>query len=207
MRDANDEREVLGAFDLAVRERGRPTLIIVESHIGYGAPHKQDTAEAHGEPLGEEEVQRTKRVYGWPEDAQVPRARRRLRAFRRRHRPARRRKHADWRDLFDDYQRKAIRSLPTQFDAMQTRELPDGWDQESADSSRPTRRAWPAAIPRAQVLNAIAKNVPWLIGGAADLAPSTKTLLTFAGAGDFSRTIAAAATCTSAFASMPWAPP
>ena len=70
VRDANDEKEVLGAFDLAARERGRPTLIIIESHIGYGAPHKQDSPEAHGEPLGEDEVRDTKRFYGWPADAQ-----------------------------------------------------------------------------------------------------------------------------------------
>ena len=70
VRDANDENEVLSALDLGARELSRPTLIIVESHIGYGAPHKQDTPEAHGEPLGEDEVRETKRFYGWPEDAQ-----------------------------------------------------------------------------------------------------------------------------------------
>ena len=128
VRDANDEKEVLGAFDLATRERGRPTLIIIESHIGYGAPHKQDTPEAHGEPLGEDEVRDTKRFYGWPEDAQflVPDGVYQHFADGIGRRGAA--KHAQWRALFARY-RDSYPELAAQFEAMQARELPAGWDQ------------------------------------------------------------------------------
>ena len=183
VRDANEEREVLGAFDLAARERSRPTLIIIESHIGYGAPHKQDTAEAHGEPLGEDEVRLTKRFYGWPEDAQflVPDGvyEHFADGIGRRGAAAR----ARWEELFGRY-RAAHPELAEQFDAMQRRELPAGWDREI-----PTFPADPKGLATRDasgaVENAVAKHLPWLVGGAADLAPSTKTRLTFEGAGDF----------------------
>ncbi|MBV9116771.1 MAG: transketolase, partial [Acetobacteraceae bacterium] len=183
VRDANEEREVLGAFDLAARERSRPTLIIIESHIGYGAPHKQDTAEAHGEPLGEDEVRLTKRFYGWPEDAQflVPDGvyEHFADGIGRRGAAAR----ARWEELFGRY-RAAHPELAEQFDAVQRRELPAGWDREI-----PTFPADPKGLATRDasgtVENAVAKHLPWLVGGAADLAPSTKTRLTFEGAGDF----------------------
>ena len=183
VRDANDEKEVLGAFDLAAQERGRPTLIIIESHIGYGAPHKQDSPEAHGEPLGEQEVKDTKRFYGWPENAQflVPEGVYQHFAEGIGQRGAA--KHAEWRALFARY-RDSNPELAAQFEAMQTRDLPAGWDQ-----AIPTFPADPKGIASrdssGQVENAIAQHLPWLIGGAADLAPSTKTRLTFKEAGDF----------------------
>ena len=183
VRDANDEKEVLGALDLATRERGRPTLIIIESHIGYGAPHKQDTPEAHGEPLGEDEVRDTKRFYGWPEDAQflVPDGVYQHFADGIGRRGAA--KHAQWRALFARY-RDSYPEYAAQFEAMQARELPAGWDQ-----AIPTFPSDPKGIASrdssGQVENAIAQHLPWLIGGAADLTPSTKTRLTFAEAGDF----------------------
>ena len=183
VRDANDEREVLGAFDLAASGGGRPTLIIIESHIGYGAPHKQDTAEAHGEPLGEDEVRETKRFYGWPEEAQflVPDGVYQHFAEGIGQRGAS--KNAQWRAVFARY-RESYPELATQFDAMQARELPAGWDQ-----AIPHFPADPKGIASrdssGRVENAIAQHLPWLIGGAADLAPSTKTRLIFAEAGDF----------------------
>jgi transketolase len=183
VRDANDEKEVLGAFDLAVREQGRPTLIIVESHIGYGAPHKQDSAEAHGEPLGEAEVRLAKKFYGWPEDAQflVPEGVYQHFAEGIGARGAA--KHAAWRDMVGLY-RTEFPDLAKQFDAMQRGELPDRWDE-----GIPTFAADPKGMATrdssAAVENAIAQHLPWLIGGAADLAPSTKTRMTFAGAGNF----------------------
>ena len=183
VRDANDEQEVLGAFDLAKQEPGRPSLIIIESHIGYGAPHKQDSPEAHGEPLGEQEVKDTKRFYGWPEDAQflVPDGVYAHFAEGIGARGAAR--HADWRAMFQRYS-VAHPDLAQAFDAMQRRELPSGWED-----ALPTFPADPKGIASrdssAQVENAVARKIPWLIGGAADLAPSTKTRMTFEGAGDF----------------------
>jgi transketolase len=183
VRDANDEQEVLGAFDLAKAEPGRPSLIIIESHIGYGAPHKQDTAEAHGEPLGEQEVRDTKRYYGWPEDAQflVPDGAYEHFADGIGARGAA--KNAEWRDLFQRY-RAAYPDLARMFEAMQRRELPSGWED-----ALPSFPADPKGIASrdssGQVENALAQKIPWLIGGAADLAPSTKTRMTFEGAGDF----------------------
>ena len=183
VRDANEEPEVLGAFDLAAQEKGRPTLIIIESHIGYGAPHKQDSPEAHGEPLGEEEVKLTKKFYGWPEDAQflVPDGVYQHFADGIGKRGAEKR--AEWQAVFERY-RNVHPDLAAQFDAMQKRELPDGWDQAipifPADAKGIASRD-----SSGKVENAIAQHLPWLIGGAADLAPSTKTLMTFDAAGDF----------------------
>ena len=159
-----------------------PTLIIVESHIGYGAPHKHDTSAAHGEPLGEEEIRLAKRSYGWPEDAKflVPDGVREhfQDGMGRRGRSL----HEDWSTLFKSY-RKKYPDLADQIERMQRRELPDGWDAAlpvfAADAKGLATRD-----SSGKVLNAIASHHPWLIGGAADLAPSTKTRLTFEGAGD-----------------------
>jgi transketolase len=183
VRDANDEQEVLGAFDLVAEETARPSLIIIESHIGYGAPHKQDTIEAHGEPLGEEEVKETKRFYGWPEDAQflVPDGVYQHFAEGIGARGAQ--KHAQWRDLFERY-RMTYPDLATAYDAMQRRELPAGWD-EVIPAFPADAKGIASREASARVENAIAQKIPWFIGGAADLSPSTKTRMTFDGAGDF----------------------
>ena len=183
VRDANDENEVLHALDLAARESSRPTLIIVESHIGYGAPHKQDSPEAHGEPLGENEVRETKRFYGWPEDAQflVPDGVQQHFADGIGSRGTAR--HKEWRELFARYS-AAYPELAAQFEAMQKRELPLGWDQ-AIPTFPPDPKGIASRDSSGAVENAIAQHLPWLIGGAADLAPSTKTRMTFSGAGDF----------------------
>lgn len=180
--DANDLNKLGQAFKAFQDTTDRPTLIIVDSHIGYGAPNKQDSHSAHGEPLGEEEIRLTKRNYGWPEDAKflVPEGVRehfqaglgdRGRSLR-----------ADWMQKFEEY-KKAHPELADALYKMQHRQLPDGWE-----SCLPTFPADAKGLASrdssGKVLNAVAQKVPWLMGGSADLAPSTKTRLTFEGAGD-----------------------
>jgi transketolase len=181
--DANDTAAFLKALDVFHGTHDRPTLIIVDSHIAFGAPHKQDTKEAHGEPLGEEEVRLTKRNYGWPEDAKflVPDGvmQNLASVFGQRGKELR----TAWDATFTRY-KKDHAELGDQLELMQRRELPAGWDKDL-----PVFPADPKGLATrdssAKVLNAVARNVPWLIGGAADLAPSTRTLLTFDGAGHF----------------------
>jgi transketolase len=180
--DAND----LGLIERAIATfkltKGRPTIVILDSHIGYGSPHKQDTAAAHGEPLGEEEVKLTKRAYGWPEDAKflVPDGVREDFAAGVGARGAA--AHAAWTDLFGRY-RAACPALATEIDQMQRRDLPPGWDKGlpvfPADAKGIAGRD-----ASGKVLNVLAQNIPWLLGGSADLGSSNKTTLLFEGAGD-----------------------
>jgi transketolase len=181
--DANDRPALHRAIDTFKKTADRPTLIIVSSHIGYGSPHKQDTSDAHGEPLGEEEVRLTKRRLGWPEDAKfhVPDE---VRAHFQGGFAVRGKANRDaWFSLFDLF-RRAHPDLAGELERMQRRDLPEGWDRDlpkfAADAKGISGRD-----ASAKVLNAIAKRVPWVIGGSADLAPSTRTRLTFEGAGDF----------------------
>jgi transketolase len=182
--DANDRDGLARAFATFRKEDERPTLIIVDSHIGYGAPNKQDTSGAHGEPLGEDEVRATKRNYGWPDDATFLVPDRVYVRFAEGVGARGRQAREDWMDLFAAYGVEHP-ELADQLLRMQRRELPDGWDMDlpvfPADE-----RGLGGRDASGKVLNAIAQNVPWLVGGAADLAPSTKTRLTFDGAGDFS---------------------
>ena len=181
--DANDLEMLERAFRTFKKTSERPSLIIVDSHIGYGSPHKEDSPAAHGEPLGAEEVKMTKRFYGWPEDAQflVPGGVREhfAEGIGRRGRDLR----IAWESDFQKYRRQ-FPTLADEIERMQKRELPDGWDKEL-----PVFAADPKGLASrdasSQVLNAIAKRVPWVMGGSADLTPSTKTRLTFEGAGDF----------------------
>jgi len=181
--DANDTAAIERVLGLAAATTGRPSLIILDSHIGYGSPHKQDTAAAHGEPLGEEEVRLTKRAYGWPEDAQfwVPDGVRERFAAGVGARGAA--ANAQWKELFERYRAK-YPELAAEIEMMQRRDLPAGWDRDL-----PAFPADPKGVAgrdvSSQVLNALGKNVPWLVGGAADLASSTRSALKFAGAGDF----------------------
>jgi transketolase len=181
--DANDLEMLERAFGIFKKEQRRPTLIIVDSHIGYGAPGKQDTSAAHGEPLGEDEVRETKRAYGWPEDARflIPDGVREhfAEGVGRRGRELR----DAWEALFAEYRQKNP-ELGDNLQKMQWRELPEGWDTEIPEFP-PDAKGVSGRDASGKVLNAVAKHVPWLIGGAADLAPSTKTRLTFEGAGDF----------------------
>ena len=181
--DANDQ-ELLGrAFRTFLATKDRPTLIIVDSHIGYGSPHKQDTSAAHGEPLGEEEIRLTKRNYGWPEDAKfyVPQGvyEHFSQGIGQRGKGLR----DGWFAKVKAYGAK-YPELAEALYRMQHRQLPEGWDRDiptfPADAKGLAGRE-----SSSKVLNAVAKNVPWLIGGSADLTPSTKTRMTFDGAGDF----------------------
>jgi len=181
--DANDLERIEDALAIFRKTKGRPTLIILDSHIGYGSPHKIDTAAAHGEPLGEEEVRLTKRAYGWPEDAkflvpdEVPR--RFDAGIGARGAEARR----QWQTLVATYREK-FPELAAEVDQMQRRELPTGWDR-----NLPSFPADPKGLAgrdaSGKVLNVLAQNIPWLVGGSADLGTSNKTLLTFPEAGDF----------------------
>jgi transketolase len=181
--DANDIDRIEHALEVFRNMKGRPTFIVLDSHIGYGSPHKQDSPAAHGEPLGDEEIRLTKRSYGWPEDAKflVPdgvyehfAAGVGARGEQARHR---------WTDLFAAYRTK-YPELATEIDQMQHRGLPAGWDRNlpvfPADSKGLAGRD-----ASGKVLNLLAQNIPWFLGGSADLGPSNKTLLTFEGAGDF----------------------
>jgi transketolase len=181
--DANDLERIDDALAIFRKTKGRPTLIIVDSHIGYGSPHMVDTAAAHGDPLGEEEVRLTKRAYGWPEDAkflvpdEVPR--RFDAGIGARGAEARRR----WQALFAAY-REQFPELGTEIDQIERRALPAGWDR-----NLPSFPADPKGLAgrdaSGKVLNVLAQNIPWLLGGSADVGPSNRTLLTFPGAGDF----------------------
>ncbi len=181
--DANDLEMLERAFKTFQKENERPTLVIVDSHIAYGSPNKQDTHAAHGEPLGEEEIRLTKRNYGWPEDAKFlvpPEVPKHLAAGMGKRGGELR---AAWMKQFEEY-RKKHPELGEQLLKMQRRQLPSGWDKDIPTFPADAKGA-AGRDASAKVLNAIAKNVPWLIGGSADLAPSTKTRLTFDGAGDF----------------------
>jgi transketolase len=182
--DANDLEMLQRAFRNFQNEKDRPTLIIVDSHIAYGAPTKQDTSAAHGEPLGEQEIRLTKRHYGWPENAKflVPEG---VREHFRKGIGSRGQTLRDtWMAEFEAY-RKQHPELAEQLYRMLRRELPENWDK-----GLPTFAPDPKGIATrdacGQVLNALAKNITWLVGGSADLGPSCKTRLTFEGAGDFS---------------------
>src|ERR1700746_3331873 len=181
--DANDIDRIEQALEVFRKTQGRPTFIVLDSHIGYGSPHKQDTAAAHGEPLGEDEVRLCKKAYGFPEDAKffVPDGvydhfkagigERGAESWRK------------WTELFQSY-RTQYPELAAEVELMQKRELPTGWDRNlpvfPADAKGLAGRD-----ASGKVLNVLAQNIPWFLGGSADLGPSHKTTLTFAGAGDF----------------------
>lgn len=181
--NANDTVRIEQVLEMFRKEKGRPTFVVLDSHIGYGSINKQDTAAAHGEPLGEEEVRLTKRAYGWPEEAQflVPDG-----VYEHfdsgigaRGGAARN----EWMKLFEAYRAK-YPELAAEMLQIQRRELPGGWDKNLPEfPANPKGLAGREASGK--VLNVLAQNIPWLLGGSADLGPSNKTLLTYPGAGDF----------------------
>ncbi len=182
--DANDLEMLERAFLTFQDTTDRPTLVIVDSHIGYGSPNKQDTSGAHGEPLGAEEVKLTKQRYGWPEDARfhVPDGVREH--FREGMGKSGRSLRDAWFKRLEDY-RTGYPELADELYRTQHRQLPEGWDRGLPDFPADAKGV-SGRDASGKVLNVLARNVPWLMGGAADLAPSTKTRLTFEGAGDFS---------------------
>jgi transketolase len=178
--DANDLELLDQALQRAQKETDRPTLLIVDSHIAWGAPNKQDTHAAHGEPLGEEEIRLTKQRYGWPPDAKflVPDE---VRVYSERSIKRGEQAEAEWNERFAAY-KEAHPDLAAEWETMQRGDLPDGWD--AGIPVFPTDEKGVAGRDAsAKILNAIAERVPWMIGGSADLAPSTKTRMT--NGGDF----------------------
>jgi len=181
--DANDLNMLARAYDVFLKTTDRPTLIVVDSHIGYGSPHKQDSSDAHGEPLGEAEVRLAKKSYGWPEDAKFLVPDGVYDQFKNGVGKRGAEAHAAWTAKFGSY-KKQFPQLADQLCRMQSGQLPDDWDKDlpafPADAKGIATRD-----SSGKTLNAIAKNIPWLVGGSADLAHSNKTNLTFDGAGDF----------------------
>ena len=182
--DANNAEEVSKAITAFRRTKDAPTLIIVDSHIGYGSPHKEDTSEAHGEPLGVEEVKLTKRAYGWPEDAQflVPDGVREHFAQGIGQRAGKLRK--AWQRRLKAYA-KEHPELADHVHRMQTRELPEGWDAELPTFPADMDKGVATRVASGKALNAVSPRFPWLLGGAADLGGSTGVRLTYQGAGEF----------------------
>jgi transketolase len=181
--DANDLERIEHALEVFRKEKDRPTFIVLDSHIGYGSPNKQDTAAAHGEPLGDEECRLVKRSYGWPEDAKflVPDGvyDHFTAGIGKRGAEARRK----WTDLFESY-RTQYPDLALEIELMLRRELPAGWDR-NLPAFPPDPKGIAGRDASGKTLNVLAQNIPWFLGGSADLGPSNKTTLTYLGAGDF----------------------
>ena len=181
--DANDLDLLARGYDNFLKAKDQPTLIVVDSHIGYGSPHKQDSYEEHGEPLGEAEVKLVKKNYGWPEDAKFLVPDGVYDQFKngvgKRGAEAR----AAWNTKYEEY-KKQFPQLAGQLNRMQSGQLPDGWDKD-LPSFPADPKGMATRESSGKTLNALAKNIPWLVGGSADLAKSNKTNLTFDGAGDF----------------------
>ena len=180
--DANNVDDIEHAFELSRDAGGRPTFIVLDSHIGYGSPHKQDSADAHGDPLGEDEIRLVKRAYGWPEDAKflVPDGVYEhfqqgigARGAKARH---------EWTKLFDAY-RASHPDLAAEIDAIERRQLPAGWDR-NLPAFEADAKGIAGRDASGQILNVLARNIPWFLGGSADLGPSNRTRLKFEGAGD-----------------------
>ena len=182
--DANDLEMVQRAFRTFDATKDRPTLIIVDSHIGYGS-RKQDTQSVHGSPLGEDEIKYVKRQYGWPEDAKFLVPEGVYDHFAKGIGARSKTLHDAWDKQFAEYT-KQFPQLAEEHRRMQARELPEGWDAE-LPTYKPDAKGLSGRQASGEVLNALAKRLPWLVGGSADLAPSTLTRLTFEGAGDFER--------------------
>lgn len=180
--DANDVEGIEEALSASKSDAGRPTFVIVDSHIGFGAPHKQDTAAAHGEPLGEDEVRLAKESYGWLPDAKFLVPDEVYEDFAEGIGARGREERAHWAEHFAAYREK-YPDLAQEVDQMQKRELPAGWDR-----NLPVFPADPKGLAgrdaSGKVLNVLAQNIPWFLGGSADLGPSNKTQFTYPGAGD-----------------------
>ena len=181
--DANDLQMLGRAYQTFLKTSDKPTLIVVDSHIGYGSPNKQDSSDAHGEPLGENEVRLVKRHYGWPEDSKFLVPDGVYDQFKNGVGKRGGEAHAAWVGKFNDY-KKQFPDLADQLTRMQNFQLPDDWDK-GLPSFPADAKGMGSRESSGKVLNALAKNIPWLIGGSADLAHSNKTNLTFDGAGDF----------------------
>jgi transketolase len=181
--DPNDTEMLVRAYQNFLNTTGMPTLIIVHSHIGYGAPHKQDTAAAHGEPLGDEEARLTKEFFGFNPDEffAVPDGVREHFQANMGKRGGQARQ--AWQKLFEGY-RSQYPDLADQIERVQRRDLPEGWEK-ALPTFPPDPKGMSTRVASGKVLNAVAEKVPWIVGGDADLYPSTKTHLAFEFAGEF----------------------
>ena len=171
--DANDLEMLDRAIQAADKEKGRPSLLIVDSHIAYGAPTKQDTNGAHGSPLGEDEIKAAKKFYGWDPENKffVPAA---VQEYSRQIMARGKRQNNEWDGLFAKYQ-KEYPEFAALLKLMQKREIPEGWDCSIPQFASGTKISGRAASEK--ILNAIAEHIPFMIGGSADLAPSTLTVI------------------------------
>jgi len=181
--DANDLQLLQRALKTANKTDDRPTFIVVDSHIAWGSPHKQDTRQAHGEPLGEEEIRLTKKNYGWPEDAKFLVPDEVYSHFKEGIGTRGRKERDEWMALFDRYKQQ-YPDLAEDLYRMQHRQLPENWDKD-LKPFEPDAKGMASRVSSGKVLNHVAQNVPWVMGGAADLSPSTKTHLEFEGSGEF----------------------
>ena len=181
--DANNLETLARAYETFLKTKDRPTLIVVDSHIGYGSPHKQDSSDAHGEPLGEAEVRLAKHFYGWPEDAKFLVPDGVYDQFRNGVGKRGAEAEAEWTTKFAEYQ-KQFSQLAKELEQMQKGELPDGWDKD-LPSFPADAKGMATRDSSGKTLNVLASKIPWMVGGSADLAHSNKTNLTFGEAGDF----------------------
>jgi transketolase len=177
--DANDVMMLGRGYETFLKTSGKPTLVVVDSHIGYGSPHKQDSYEAHGEPLGEAEVKLVKRNYEWPEDSKFLVPDGVYDNFKNGIGKRGAEAHAQWVKLWGDYA-KQYPEQAKQLELMQKRALPDGWDK-NLPTFPADAKGMGSRESSGKTVNALAKNIPWLIGGSADLAKSNKTNLEGAG--------------------------
>ena len=177
--DANDRGLLSRAFDAFKAETGRPTLIVVDSHIGWGSPNKQDTESAHGEPLGEDEVKLTKQAYGWPEDAQflVPDG------VRERFDECVGKRGAELRAAWQG--KLEASGHAEEIEMVQRRDLPDCWDEAIQSFEADEEKGLATRKASNKVENAIAERLPWFISGSADLTDSTSVRLDFDGVTNF----------------------
>ena len=177
--DANNLMMLGRGYETFLKTSGKPTLVVVDSHIGYGSPHKQDSYEAHGEPLGEAEVKLVKKNYEWPEDAKFLVPDGVYDNFKNGIGKRGAEAQAQWVKLWSDYA-KQYPEQAKQLELMQKRALPDGWDK-NLPTFPADAKGMGSRESSGKTVNALAKNIPWLIGGSADLAKSNKTNLEGAG--------------------------
>ncbi|WP_019904335.1 transketolase [Methylobacterium sp. 77] len=182
--DANDVHAISGALETFLQSSDRPTLIVVNSIIGFGAPSKQNTSKAHSDALGVDEVKGAKRAYGWPEDAQFLVPDGVVENFRAGIGQRGAELFATWEGFMAEA-KAADPALAEEVDALLSGRLPEGWDRD-IPVFEPDAKGMATRESSGKVLNAIAKHVPHMLGGSADLAPSNKTKLEFEGAGTLS---------------------